>query len=98
MITPLSRALLIAAGLSAALAAPAAAAPATVTVANKQFGPSAVSIVAGESVTWKFNESGHDVAGSGWSGNTSFGTGTFTRAFPTAGTFSYVCEAHSGMK
>jgi plastocyanin len=98
MITSLSRALLIATGLSVALAAPAAAAPATVTVANKQFGPSAVSIVAGESVTWKFNESGHDVAGSGWSGNTSFGTGTFTRTFPTAGTFSYVCEAHSSMK
>jgi plastocyanin len=98
MVTPLSRALLIAAGLSAALAAPAAAAPATVTVANKQFGPSAVSIVAGETVTWKFNESGHDVAGSGWSGNTSFGTGTFTRTFPAAGTFSYVCEAHSSMK
>ncbi|HTN25440.1 MAG TPA: plastocyanin/azurin family copper-binding protein [Solirubrobacteraceae bacterium] len=98
MVTPLSRALLTAAGLSAVLAAPAAAAPATVTVANKQFGPSAVTIAAGETVTWKFNESGHDVAGSGWSGNTSFATGTFTRTFPTAGTFSYVCEAHSSMR
>ena len=89
-----ARALLVAAGLCGALAAPAAAAPATVTVANDQFSPSAVSVGAGESVTWNFAEASHNVKGSGWSGNDDFGKGGFTKAFAAAGTFSFLCEAH----
>jgi plastocyanin len=86
-------------GLSGALATSAQAAPATVTVNDKAFGPSAVSINAGESVTWDFKEDGHNVKGDGGiNGNNSFGTGTYTRTFSAAGTFSYICEAHPDMK
>ena len=93
-----ARAALTAACLSAVLASPAAAAPATVTVDNDRFSPSAVTITAGESVTWNFAESSHNVKGDGWSGNDSFGTGTFTKRFDTPATYSYVCEAHSDMR
>jgi plastocyanin len=81
-----------------ALPAAAGAAPATVAVQNDAFNASTVNINAGESVTWNFLEASHNVKGTGWSGNDSFGKGTFSRKFPAAGTFSYVCEAHSSMK
>ena len=98
MLRRAARAALAAACLSGAFASTAAAAPATVTVDNDRFSPSAVTITAGETVTWNFAESSHNVQGDGWSGNDSFGTGTYTRAFDTAGTFSYVCDAHSDMR
>ena len=92
----IARLAVISAGVSGALAAPAAAAPATVTVANDAFSPSAVTVNVGESVTWNFNEASHNVKGSGGiAGNDSFGKGTYTKTFSTAGTFSYVCEAHA---
>jgi plastocyanin len=87
-------ALIAALGLAGALASPAAAAPATVTVANNSFAPGDVTIAAGESVTWNFSEASHNVSGSGWSGNNTFGKGAFTKTFASAGTFTYVCEAH----
>lgn len=93
-----ARAVLAAVCLSGVLASSAAAAPATVTVDNDRFSPSAVTITAGESVTWNFAESSHNVKGDGWSGNDSFGTGTFTKRFDTPNTYSYVCEAHSDMR
>ena len=85
-------------GAFAAAASPASAAPATVNVENDAFGPSAVTINAGESVTWNFNESSHNAKGDGWSVNDSFGKGTFSRTFDAAGTYSYVCQAHPDMK
>lgn len=75
-----------------------ATAATTVTVANSQFTPSAVSITVGESVTWEFTEASHNVKGAGWSGNDAFAKGTFSRTFAVPGTFSFVCEAHSAMK
>ena len=91
-------ALITAVGISGALASSAHAAPATVTVQNKAFGPSAVTVNVGESVTWDFKEDSHNVKGQGWSGNNSFGTGTYAKTFDAAGTYSYVCEAHPDMK
>jgi len=82
-------------GLAAAFAGPAAAAPATVTVAGNAFSPATPTIVAGESVTWNFSEANHNVKGSGWSGNNDFGKGTYTKTFADAGTFTFVCEAHA---
>jgi plastocyanin len=101
--TPLRRgrhlgAAIIAMGAFAAAASPASAAPATVTVADDAFGPNAVTINAGESVTWNFNESSHNAKGDGWAVNDKFGTGSFSRTFDTAGTFSYICQAHPDMK
>jgi plastocyanin len=81
-------------GLSGALAGPAQAAPATVTVSGDAFNPGAVTINQGEAVTWDFKESSHNVKGDGWAGNNSFGTGTYSRTFDAPGTYSYVCEAH----
>jgi plastocyanin len=83
-------------GLSGALASSAHAAPATVAVSNDTFNPGAVTINAGEAVTWDFKESSHNVKGDGWAGNNSFGTGTYSRTFDAPGTYSYVCEAHPG--
>jgi plastocyanin len=86
-------------GLSGALATSAHAAPATIAVANDAFGPSAVTVDVGESVTWDFKEASHNVKGQGGiSGNNSFGTGTYTKTFDAAGSFSYYCEAHPDMK
>ena len=101
--TPLRRgrvsAALFAMAASAAFAAPASAAPATVTVDNDSFGPTAVTINAGESVTWDFKESSHNAySDDGWSVNKSFGTGTFSKTFDAEGTYRYYCQAHPGMK
>jgi plastocyanin len=92
-------ALITAVGLSGTLAASAQAAPATVDVSGNAFNPGSVSINAGESVTWNFKEANHNVKGAGGiSGNNDFGTGTYTKQFDAAGSFSYVCEAHPDMK
>jgi|GEM_PF-2438926 len=80
--------------LAAAAAPPASAAPATITAAANRFTPSDVTIAANEAVTWSFTEASHNVKGTGWSGNDSFAKATFTRAFPAAGSFTFVCEAH----
>jgi plastocyanin len=86
-------------GLSGAFAASAHAAPATVTVSNDTYNPGAVTINQGEAVTWDFKESSHNVKGDGWSGNNSYGTGTWSKTFDAPGTYTYVCEAHpSDMK
>lgn len=76
----------------------ATAAPATVTVASDKFTPGDVTVETGETVTWNFNEASHNVKGEGFSGNNTFGKGTYTETFTKTGTFAYVCEAHSSMK
>jgi len=85
------------------LAAPAAAAPATVGVNNDRFTPKSVTIDAGESVTWAFGEGGHNVdvydgpeTFKSTSGKNANGT-TFAHAFAKAGTYSYVCDYHGSM-
>lgn len=94
----LTGAALFALATSAVFAGPAAAAPATVTVDNDAFAPAAVTVNVGESVTWDFKEASHNAKGDGWSVNNSFGTGSVSKSFDAAGTFSYVCEAHPDMK
>jgi plastocyanin len=92
-------ALITTVGLSGALATSAQAAPATIDVANDAFSPSAVSINAGESVTWNFKEKNHNVKGDGGiNGNSSFGTGTYAKTFDAPGSFKFFCEAHPDMK
>lgn len=85
-------------GLAGALCVPATAAAATVTVANYQFTPADVTVQAGESVTWSFQDGAHNAKGSGWSVNDGFGKGSASRRFDTPGSYAYVCEAHSSMK
>ncbi|MGQ0562448.1 MAG: cupredoxin domain-containing protein [Gemmatimonadota bacterium] len=66
------------------------------------FAPSAVTVARGGAVTWT-NTSGtvHNVTFGGGAGAPSnlgnFGSGSGTRTFNTAGTFSYECTIHDGM-
>src|SRR3954451_6731748 len=101
--TPLA----LAAGLaSLALAGPAVAAPATVQVGKggDKFVTDSVTVNTGESVTWHWVSGTHNVHFTGTAptgGDIDFQSkagGDKSRTFSTPGTYSYLCEAHSGMK
>ena len=71
---------------------------ASVQIANFAFGPETVTIQPGGTVTWT-NADGdrHSVLiGGSESGRLEQG-GTFSRSFPEAGTFAYVCGLHASM-
>ena len=63
------------------------------------FSPNVISIAAGNSVTWQNSDTvGHTTTSDTGLWNASLGPGqSFTRAFPTAGTFPYTCTVHAGM-
>lgn len=72
-----------------------------VDIKNIAFNPSQLSVKAGGTVTWTFDDSGtsHTVTaddGSFDSGQHS--SGTFSHTFATPGTFTYHCNIHSTMK
>jgi plastocyanin len=75
----------------------------TVTTPNQTFSPGAVTIAPGGVVTWQFSGSTHNVTFSGASptgGNipdTQPGNAV-SRAFSTAGSYTYQCTRHSGMR
>jgi LPXTG-motif cell wall-anchored protein len=78
-----------------------AAAPGSVTIADFSFGPSAVTVGVGESVTWRNDgPSEHSATAS----DGSFDTGLLGRGesgsatFGEAGTFGYICTPHPFMK
>jgi plastocyanin len=98
--------LLVSAGLAAlAVAAPAAsAAPQSVVVNNHSFTADAVTVNTGEAVTWDVQESGHNIdvisGPAQWrstTGKEPAGT-QVSHVFSQAGTYSYICDYHSGMK
>src|SRR5581483_1406247 len=95
------RALAAALLLAAFLPLPSAhAAPAAVSVSSFQFSPSAVTIQAGESVTWSWNGGFHSVtfdAPSAPADCPAQSSGTCTRTFPAAGTYAYHCAIHPSM-
>ena len=71
-----------------------------VALSNNLFAPRTISVAVGGTVRWTNNDTAaHTVT----AGDTSFDSGilakaaTFERAFPTAGTYAYVCAIHSGM-
>jgi plastocyanin len=71
-----------------------------VQVIDNSFSPSAIQVAPGTVVTWTWpNSTGtHNITftdGSG-SGDKS-GPTSFSKAFPTAGTFNYSCTLHGGM-
>ena len=75
----------------------------TVSVKNNSFSPGSVSIKKGDKVVWKWTQGGvpHNVTpakggkGSATSSKKGF---TYAKTFASAGSFSYVCTLHSGMK
>lgn len=72
-----------------------------VTVDNDFFSPSAIQVPPGTTVTWSWAQGAaiHNVTfGDGvGSGNKSGSGASFSRTFPTAGTFTYSCTLHGGM-
>jgi plastocyanin len=81
--------------------APAPPAPMTASVSliNKSFSPSSVTIAVGGTVTWTNNDGmPHNVTSSSGSfKSANFSSGTYTFTFTTAGTYNYVCTLHGGM-
>ena len=70
------------------------------TMTTTAYAPNPISVGVGGSVTWTNNDTithtatGND--GSWNSGNIAPGA-TFTKSFPTAGSYAYHCTLHPGM-
>ena len=65
------------------------------------YSPSSITVTAGDTVTWTNNSAapeGHTVTGSGFNSGSFQSGGTYSHAFTTAGTFSYLCSIHPSMK
>lgn len=80
-------------------ASAAAATPGTVVVKNLRYSPKAVTVDAGDTVTWKFDDGRipHDVKADGFESPTQ-SKGTWTHTFTKAGTYDYHCSLHPYMK
>jgi len=70
-----------------------------VTVADNTFTPSSIQVAPGTTVTWTWasGASSHNVTFTDGTRSADRSSGTFTRTFSTAGTFSYTCTLHGGM-
>jgi plastocyanin len=79
----------------------AAAATASVTINNFAFTPATTNINPGDTVTWSNIHAGvaHTVTSDTgvWDSGNIATSGTFSRAFPSAGSFPYHCTIHPGM-
>src|SRR4051795_10446166 len=78
------------------------AAPATVGVGagGPVFGPAAVTVAQGDTVTWQWQGGQHSVTSTSSEpfDSGAMTAGTFQHTFNTAGTFTYVCVWHSNMQ
>jgi plastocyanin len=89
-------ALLGAAGLLAAISAPALGSGTTVKVGGYKFTPKTIHIKKGSTVTWKWtatNDDPHNVTFKGFHSKTQE-HGRFSHTFRKKGTFKYVCTIH----
>ncbi|MGH2718637.1 MAG: cupredoxin domain-containing protein [Actinomycetota bacterium] len=103
----------LAIGIGWALAGPAPAANAPVSLVNVSFAPATVTVNVGDTVTWTNNETSQiphsvtsDTAGQFDSSPSCSGADTatcllpgqtFSQTFSTAGTFTYHCRIHANM-
>jgi plastocyanin len=74
---------------------------ATVSVVDNAFSPSTVTILRTGTVTWRWNSgyaysTPHNVTFSDDESNDQ-SEGTWSKSFPTVGTFNYSCTNHQGM-
>src|SRR4051794_27569893 len=89
--------LAVAGTTAAAIAVPAFAATAHVSVKDDVFKGKSVTIHKGSSVKWTWGGSNpHNVTFKGFASKT-FVKGSFTHKFTKRGTFRYRCTIHSGM-
>ncbi|MFE3289733.1 cupredoxin domain-containing protein [Rhodococcus sp. NPDC059234] len=82
----------------------APASGAVVEVAHMAFTPNTITVAAGETVTWKFDDRGtpHDVVGVGDAKSVLHSApmkeGTFSFTFTQPGTYQYLCTFHPDMR
>jgi plastocyanin len=71
---------------------------AVVELKNIAFNPQTVTIKAGQTVAWKFDDGSiaHNVTGEGFR-SADMSSGVFTHTFGKAGDYKYDCTIHSGM-
>jgi plastocyanin len=106
LLAPLVLVALLAAGCGGPSSSgpPTTIGPDGVEVANFSFMPSTLTVKAGTTVTWYFNQPSapHDVVSLATppvfnSGNPQ-GTGTYRFTFSTPGTYPYLCQVHPIMR
>src|SRR5207302_8724995 len=70
----------------------------TVILKDVKFQPSTISIRAGETVTWKWEDgsTAHNVHGDGFQ-NDLITKGTYQHLFTAPGTYKYKCDVHPAM-
>ena len=70
-----------------------------VTVDNNNFTPANIQVSAGTTVTWTWAQGAvtHNVTFADGTTSGDQASGTYSRTFSTAGTFSYQCTLHPGM-
>ncbi len=78
--------------------APPPPAAAIVDIRNVAFNPKSVTVHAGATVAWKFDDGSvaHNVVGSDWR-SPDRTSGYFTHIFTAPGTYAYRCTIHSNM-
>lgn len=70
----------------------------SVTIDEMAFSPSTITIEAGDTVTWtNADDVPHTVTGTAFDSGTIQPGGSYSRTFPTPGTFSYHCALHTSM-
>src|SRR5947207_10775413 len=86
----------------AAFPAGALAADASVTIAGKAFGPAAVTVNPGDSVTWSWAEGPHSVhvvdGPATFDSGVKDAGGTYTHVLTAPGTYRYQCDVHPSMR
>lgn len=70
----------------------------TVSIENMSYTPDALTVEAGDTVTWVWNDGtiAHDVAGDGFQSEV-ISEGTFSHRFDEPGTYEYICTLHPNM-
>ena len=69
-----------------------------VHIANMAFNPDPISISAGDTVQWVWDEGGHSTTAddNSWDSGVRKQGATFSQTFPNAGNFPYFCSVHGG--
>lgn len=72
--------------------------PVTVVIQNFAFNPNPVTLHAGQTVVWHFDDGSipHNVTGDGWA-SPNQSSGDYAHTFVAPGTYEYHCTIHKGM-